>query len=418
MSAVATGSVAGIERPPLRRVLVAIGGIYTAQSVIGGMTFQGVPAVLRANGVALDAIGLVSLVMLPWALKFLWSPYVERYRLPPDARRRSRRIVVAGEGIVALTLVVLAAIGPAGHTSLLLMLGLAALASATVDIACDAFAIEQLPPQSRGWGNTAQVGGGYFGMMFGSGVFVVIVSAAGWAWAAIAMAGLIVVLTLPFAATVEPDRPSDADHAHRPNLRFAFARPEIRWGLLLTVMFEIGVRLSQGMIGPFLIDAGIELSIIGMLYGFGGAIAGVIGTFAGGALVRAAGSRRAVVVSAAFQVLTLVALAAAALAGIKHQPTLVSLVVLQTIAMAIGFVALYSLLMGLASLLQAGVDFTLFQCADAAVAGLCGFGGSLVAQHLGYGGCFGFAVILAAVGLAILPIIFRGLPRNSGATTS
>lgn len=52
-------------------VLAAVGGLYVAQSVIGGITWIGLPAIMRSEGVPLDRIGLVSLIVLPWALKFL-----------------------------------------------------------------------------------------------------------------------------------------------------------------------------------------------------------------------------------------------------------------------------------------------------------------------------------------------------------
>ncbi|NDV48191.1 MFS transporter, partial [Yangia sp. PrR003] len=67
-------------------VIGAIGGVYVAQSVIGGVTWTGLPGVLRAQELPLDQIGLISLLVLPWALKFLWAPPVERFRLPDGGR--------------------------------------------------------------------------------------------------------------------------------------------------------------------------------------------------------------------------------------------------------------------------------------------------------------------------------------------
>ncbi|PZA13778.1 MFS transporter [Rhodopseudomonas palustris] len=402
-------AVPAAEGLSLGRILVVIGGIYTAQSVVGGLTFQGIPSVLRSEGVALDVIGLVSIAMTPWALKFLWAPYVERYRLSEG--RRSRQIVVIGEAIVALALLLLAAVGPHDKVWLFVTLGLIALSSATVDIACDAFAIEQLPSRHRGWGNIAQVGGGYFGLVFGSGLFLVLVATVGWQGAAAAMASLIVVLTLPFALTREPQSAARPQTAHRPSLGFALSRPEVRYGLLLTVAFEIGVRLTQGMIGPFLVDVGIDLATLGILNGIGGTIAGLAGTLVGGVMVRWLRPRRAVLLAATLQAAVLIVLALVVMAGVQSYMALVTIAILQTASMAAGFVALYSLLMGLASLRQAGVDFTLFQCADAAIAGVAGFGAGVVAQHLGFGWCFAVAATLAVTGAAVVGVLLRGLPQ-------
>ena len=80
-------------------IVFSIGGLYIGQSIIGGVTFIALPSVLRDQGIALDLIGLTYLSVLPWALKFLWAPAIERYRLPPTGPARSRQIVLVG-GIV------------------------------------------------------------------------------------------------------------------------------------------------------------------------------------------------------------------------------------------------------------------------------------------------------------------------------
>lgn len=67
------------------------------------------------------------------------------------------------------------------------------------------------------------------------------------------------------------------------------------------------------------------------------------------------------------------------------------LVIVQSISLACALVCLYATLMSLSSPLQAGVDFTLFQCTDAAIAILTGVIGGVVAQHFGYAACFLFA---------------------------
>ncbi|MCM0753435.1 hypothetical protein DEA98_27620 [Brucella pseudogrignonensis] len=184
-------------------ILMAAGGIYTAQSLVGGLTFMGIPAVLRADNVALDKISLVSLVMLVWALKFLWAPPLERLRILPNGRRRSRGIMVCGEVITAALLVALGFTGAASFTMIIALLLLPAVASATIDIACDAFIIEQLAQDSRGPCNVAQVGGGYLGLIFGSGLFVTTVALHGGLAACILLACLVILMSLPMLLTRE-----------------------------------------------------------------------------------------------------------------------------------------------------------------------------------------------------------------------
>jgi hypothetical protein len=61
--------------------------MLSARAEIGGVTWTGLPASMRAKGAGLDHIGYV-LLTTPSALKFLWSPIVERYRLPATGRSR------------------------------------------------------------------------------------------------------------------------------------------------------------------------------------------------------------------------------------------------------------------------------------------------------------------------------------------
>jgi MFS transporter, putative signal transducer len=398
----------GLEHTSFPRVLAAISAIYVAQSVIGGLTFQSVPAIMRSSGADLQLIGLVSLTMLPWALKFLWAPTIERYRLPPGARRRSRRIVVVGQLAAAAALVAAALIGPTNAGALLLALGIAALAAATIDIACDAFAVEALSARDRGWGNTAQVGGSYLGMIIGGGVFLILYARLEWTVSVLSMAALLVVLTIPFALASEADAPVEP-RAHRPSLRAAFARPQMRVGLIVAALFDVGLRLAQPILTPYLVDAKIDLETLGILRGVGGTAAAIAATFVGGAVVRICGAERGVILSLALQIVALSAIGVAAALGVTDPLVLVVLYLAEAAASAFGFVALYSLLMGYSSLTQAGIDFTLFQCADALIAIVAGVVAGTLASTLGYAVCFGLAAAASVVAIVLIPWCFAHL---------
>jgi MFS transporter, putative signal transducer len=384
----------------LPRLLLAAGGIYTAQSLVGGLTFLGIPAVLRAENVALDRIGLVSLAMLIWAVKFLWAGPVERWRIGTGGRRRSRVLILAGEAVVVLALMAFGLAGGADFSIILALLVLMALASATVDITCDAFLIEQFPENRRGLANVAQVGGGYLGMIFGSGLFVAVYAAFGWLAASFILAALVFLFSVPMAMAREVAVPTAPLTAA--GLLNAVRRPEIRIGILMAITFELGGRLAQALAGPFLVDAGLPLATLGLLNGGGGVAAGLAGTAAGGALAHRFGAVRAMLSVAGLHVLSLVALASAVLLASEHLYLLVSLFVIESAVMAAGFVVSYARLMALASPAQPGVDFTLFQCASAIAAALCGMTGTLLASQAGYAATFASA---AALAVAVPPLL-------------
>jgi MFS transporter (putative signal transducer) len=91
-------------------VVAAIGGVYLSQSMVSGLSYLAIPAALRASGMSLAGIGLFSLLLLPWVLKFLWAPAVERWRMPTSRPLRSRHIValcqMAGVGLLLLLAIV------------------------------------------------------------------------------------------------------------------------------------------------------------------------------------------------------------------------------------------------------------------------------------------------------------------------
>lgn len=402
-----------IDRLPSGRVLLVVAGIYTTQSAIGSMTFQGVPAILRSAGAGLDLIGLVALFMLPWALKFLWAPAVERYRLPLRGRRRSRPIILAGQAVAVALVGLMAAFAPEEAPVLLFtMLGGVALVCATVDIACDGFAVEQLSERTRGWGNVMQVGGGYVGALLGGGLFLVLVGRVGWAPAVLAMTALILILTVPAALTPEPSGrvPSGP---HRPSLADALGRAEIRRGLVVVLVFQLGLRIVQTLMAPFLIDRGFDLTLLGLMQGGVGTVFSLAGTVLAGAAVRSLGARAVLRGVAVLEALLFAALCVASLQ--PDVPRAVLLILIPACAGITGaaFVALYTAMMGWSSLRQAGVDFTLFQCADAAMAALAGFGGAMLAQHLGYRSGFGLAAVAALAAVGLLPVLLR---RSDGSS--
>ena len=179
---------------------------------------------------------------------------------------------------------------------------LAALAASVGDVVCDGFAIDQLPRHQHGWGNVVQAGGSYAGAMLGSGGFLLAVQALGWPLALAGAAAAIALFSLPMLAVQEPPRtwahgPSEAEpdapengvcRWPRPSLLYALRRPPVRQGLLRVVLCMAGLRLTMGLLGPLLLDAGVDMSQLSWLLGAFSLLAGLAGTLAGGLLVRRA----------------------------------------------------------------------------------------------------------------------------------
>lgn len=408
-----------VARITLGRVLFAVSGIYITQSMISTLAMQSVPALVRAAGGSLALIGATTLFMLPWALKFLWSPAVERWRLPAGSQhRRSRPLILTGQMVLAVLLIMAAWTGyvnrahPFQTAEILWLFGLfmaAGLVASTIDIACDGFCVDQLSAKAYGWGNVAQVGGSYLGMMLGGGAFLLLAARYGWPFAAAGLAIMIVLFSLPLWRTAEPSRSQQS--MHRPSLQDALSRRSTWFGLLLIVGLNAGIRIVLPLSAPLLLDKGLDMASLGWLLGGGSIAAGLVGTFGGGLLIHYLGQWRALYCAFALQavVLLTVALCVWLIPAGGTLPVLMGLTVAQFIVTACSMVCVYAVLMGLSSPRQAGVDFTLFQCADAAIAILGGMVGGVLAQYSGYSGSFFCAAALTVVGLVGLDVV-RGRP--------
>lgn len=388
-------------------IFLVIGGVYVMQSVIGGLTMIGLPAVLRMQGLPLDQIGLLYLTVLPWAVKFLWAPRVERYRLPARGRNRSNVIVLGGSLLCMVGIVAAGLLNPAQLLPMILCLAAVALVASTVDIACDGYAVETLAKRHHGWGNAAQVGGAYLGSAVGGGLFLVLVDRLGWQQACFIMAGTILALCLPFYFG-PASRESERVRAHVPSLGMALRRPGIKRGLIATGLFVVAMKWGLSLIGPFLVDQGFDLATIGYLNGAGSMFIGLAGALAGGGLVRLFGTRAVLAGALIAQALLLAGLTYVGLGGEMPRGAILFLAVASTSGvMSIGFVALYAQFMDWSDPRQAGVDFTIFQCTDGIFSIVGGLAIGQIAERLGYGSIFAGASLLCIAFVLPLVVLLR-----------
>lgn len=396
----------GRAAAPAARLVVGLGGLYVAQSVIGGIFFTGLPAVMRKSGASLNDIAFILLTVLPWSFKFMWAPAVERFRSPHGGIRRSRSAVALFGAFAVGAVIACALIGPTALGPLTVAMMVASFSSATIDIACDGHAVESFAERDRGWANAAQVGGAYLGSAIGGGIFLVLIDHWGWQPATLVMACALVALAAPFLLT--PDGAVAARKDKPPqSLKQAFKRPEIRSGLALVALYVLGQKVSMLLVGPFLIDAGLSLTAIGTLNGVGVTALGLAGALGGGWVLRRVGAYRVMGWTLCVQMLVMLAFALLAHLKVDAPAALMVIYLASAGTLALGFVALYSELMGRASVDQAGVDFTLFQSMDSIVSlvgwRLAGFAG----DTLGYAVCFAASAGLALLAALLIPRFAR-----------
>jgi PAT family beta-lactamase induction signal transducer AmpG len=159
------------------------------------MVLTTLSARLRLSGIDRTTIGLFSLVGLAYSMKFLWSPIVDRYRLPLFGGLGQRRgwMLFAQLGVVT-GLVMLALGDPAVDAEQVAILAVfTAFFSATQDISVDAYRIEAVDSKLQGTASAAyQVGYQVALICSGAGALVV-ASHSSWLLAYLMTAALLLV---------------------------------------------------------------------------------------------------------------------------------------------------------------------------------------------------------------------------------
>ncbi|MTH77872.1 MFS transporter [Paracoccus aestuariivivens] len=392
-----------IRRHALPIALASLGGLYITQSVLGGFIWSALPAVMRQQGMALDQLGFLSLLVLPWALKFLWSPWIERWRRPHSQAARTKAVIAVGGGFILFATVLLALRGDMPLPMLIAALFVIATATATVDIACDGHAVEAFPTRAYGWANMVQVGGAYIGAALGGGLVLIAIDRLGWQAGMAVLIGLCLLGTLPFLLLRQP-KPLGPPAPAGASLRAALMRPDLRRGLLITALFVAAMKSCMGFFGPFLVDYGFSLTEVGLYSASGSLVVGLLGAVLGGIVVARLGTLPVLMIALIGQACVLAyCLAVAAGWGLPLQPLAILTQIGSNAWLAFGFVALYARFMQWSDPGQAGVDFTIFQCTDALIGMLLGLVGGQIAQHFGYSALFGVALVCSIIcGVGIL----------------
>lgn len=386
--------------------------LYFSQGLPFGFFTQALPAVMRQQGVSLAAIGLSTLLALPWALKFLWAPLVDRQHGSPRGHRRAWLLPLQLTG--AAVLLALAFADPQRSLAWLVVgVLLTNLVAATQDIATDGLAIDLLRHHERGLGNGVQVAGYRVGMIVGGGALLVAFERLGWAWTFASAALLMLLATGPVWAFREPQRPADPAAPSEPSEPSELSvRETLRWfmrdtgsrrWLLVLALYKAGEYLGTSMLRPFFIDRGLGLADLGLLLGTAGFTAGLLGALLGGAAVERIGRRRALL---GFGVLQAAAVASYAWSVDPHAGSLrlYGPVVLEHLASGMATATLFTLMMDRCRPSHAATDYTFQASLVVTATALAATLGGSTAQWLGYGPNFllGAAVSLVAVALAWL----------------
>ncbi|MFT2097971.1 MFS transporter [Marinomonas sp. 2405UD66-6] len=402
-----------MQKPPSINLsfLALLGILYSVQSVLGSITFQGMPAVFRESGIEPIQIGLIYLLMLPWVFKFLWSAPLEIWRQKQTYRTKKLFFIVNGLAITILALLTITTPAVDFYLVFALLMVIAVLSS-TVDIALDGYAIKESNVREKNWVNVMQIGGGYLGSIIGGGLFLLLVGLYDWKWAICAIV-VFLFLMLSYVFFQQQSTPhQQSDIAPHQSLTKAFSSKKILYGISIVIIAQLGLRLAQGMAMPFFVDYGITLTQLGLVASFGGATVSLLAVFLTGLWIAQKGPWFVLLTLLVAQLFIYLSYYYFSLQEQLSFFEACVLFLLNSACAAASFVALYTILMRLTSPEQAGVDFSLLQSVDTAIALLAGISSGVLVQNLGYQNYFLFCCIASLSAVVTLPLLFSFLSSS------
>jgi PAT family beta-lactamase induction signal transducer AmpG len=322
---------------------------------------------LTVEGVDLKTIGIFTLVGLPYTLKFLWAPIMDRV-VPPWLGRR-RGWMVLTQLCVAVGLALMAMTSPRTHPERLAAFALlVAFLSASMDIVFDAYRTDTLHPHERGLGAAVWVNGYRVALLSAGAGVLMLADYVGWhmtylAMAAVMTAGLVTILLSP-----EPPRhadpPKSLGEAVGAPLKEFFSRPQALGFLAVIVLYKLGDAFASSLQTAFLIGGiGFSSTNVGAAKGVG-TFATLFGALLGGVMMTRTGLVPSLLIFGLLQAASNLGFALLAVVG-KSSATLMAAVVIENVTGGMGTAAFVALVMSLCDPRYTATQFALLSSLEA-----------------------------------------------------
>jgi len=252
------------------------------------LTITVLQAWMKEEGVDLTVIGMMALVGLPYTLKFLWAPVLDRFTLPFLGRRRGWLLVAQ----VALMFSIsgLGFTDPGKSPWMVAFIAfLVTFFSASQDIVVDAYRREDLPDEELGLGASLYVNGYRVGMLLASGGGLIMADHMPFSMVYLVMAVCMLPGVLTTLLAPEPDIHDSAPKTIKeavvlPLIEY-FNRQGALWILAFILLYKIGDTMASAITIPFYLDIGFSKTQIGTVVKLFGFWATVGGSLIGGVIM-------------------------------------------------------------------------------------------------------------------------------------
>jgi MFS transporter, PAT family, beta-lactamase induction signal transducer AmpG len=398
-SAAPGGLLAVLASPKMLAILV----LAAASGFPNQITESALQAWLKDAGATNITIGVMSYVALPYLLKFLWAPLVDRYPLPLLGRRRgwilAMQIALAG----AIALLALqnpaVALGPVTVCAAAIV-----FFSATQDISIDAYRTDVSLPGERGLAAAAANLGYRFASYVALAIALIVADHFGWRPALLILAAamlLFCVATVLAPSTHNRYQPRTLTESVLEPLRELLGTPSALSLIAVVLLFKIGDAFANKLFTPFMMDVGFSKTEIGIIIKALFTVSSLVGSVLGGLLMVRLGLLRSMLAFGVLQALSNLLYCVLAAAG-KSYAIMCVAVILEHVAAAMGSIALVALIMALCDLRYSAFQYALLSALALLPRYSLGYPAGWVADHEGWYAYYVVSFAIALPGLAMV----------------
>ena len=360
---------------------------------------------MTVAGVDLRTIGVFALVGLPYTIKFLWSPLMDRF-VPPWLGRR-RGWMIATQLSLFVGILAMAFSSPEHSVSALALLALlVAFVSASQDIVVDAYRTDLLHEKERGAGTAVYVTAYRIAMLVSGALALILSEQIGWRNTYVLMAvfmavGMMGALFGPEPA-VDGRPPATLREAVWGPLHDFFSRSGAVVILLFIVLYKLGDAYAGTLTTAFLIrGAGFSPTDVGTVNKGLGLISVIVGAAVGGSLMVRLGLFKALLLFGLLQAVSNLSFMVLAWLG-KSYPMMIFAVAFENLSGGMGTSAFVAFLMGLCNHRYSATQFALLSSLAVLGRVFVSPSSGYIVEITGWAVFFLITVLTALPGLALL----------------
>ena len=369
---------------------------------LSGGTLQ---AWLTVEGVDIRTIGLFSLVGLPYTLKFLWAPLMDRFVIPIFGRRRGW--IVLCQMVLIGIILGMSVSSPKNALWLLAILAFfLTFVSASQDIAIDAYRAEVLKTVNVALGLAVSVTGYRVAMLVSGALALVLSEFLGWGATYMLMALILTLGVLAVWLGPEPEYsaapPASMKEAVAGPFAEFFSRSGV-WSLLaLIILYKLGDAFAGSLTTTFLIR-GVNFSVgeVGAINKGMGLAATIIGAIYGGLLMARLRLFNSLLIFGILQAVSNLSFMVLALVG-KNYPLMIFTIAFENLAGGMGTAAFVAFLMALCNQRYTATQFALLSALASLGRVFVGPLSGVLVDEMGWAVFFFSTFLFALPGLILL----------------